>query len=665
MKAFVRSQRRNSRQTGPGIALFPFLAVLICTMGAMVPLLMVITRTVRLQAEAAALAKVSEHAAELKTQQEDVRWRIKQLKRSRTKKEAELADARLELGHLEDHTRRLREKLARYQRMAAELKRLEKADDCRTAETRAKLSRLQTQINTAERLLAQAREEAAERRRSYAVVPYEGPNQTHRRPIYIECREDAIILQPEGITLTEADFDGPLGPGNPLAAALRAAREYMLDQRQFDPEAGEPYPMLLVRPGGINAYYAARMAMQSWAFDFGYELVGDDWNLAYPPADSRLTDVLQDVVASARVTQARLVAAAPRHYASRPKIVYRAAPRGGFVRETRPADDEDRRRGYVSAGVAEPIGRAQGPDSSGAGTSTSAAGTSGATFSGGNATDNGTAGGPYGSSYEGLGTVAKGDGAGSESATLSGDGIAGSESAGTAVRPNQSGTPVGTGGGNVAGGEKPAELPEGYVVGQPPREQKESDQTASADEQPGRALRPGEWEPAPERRSPKHGDMPGKMPDDRLADKPNDAFGGTPEVTFNDKHDDRQDKGLADKRGADWGLRDAASGSVGVTRLIPVACYADRLIVVCSGDPGGNRTIALGPRVATSIDTFISAVWEHMETWGIAGRGMYWRPLLQVYVAPGAEQRFAELSALLEGSGLMVRKKQETVAVGQ
>ncbi len=127
------------------------------------------------------------------------------------------------------------------------------------------------------------RKDAADRPRSYAVVPYEGPNQTRRRPIYLECRADAVVMQPEGIRLTEADFEGPMGPGNPLAAALRAAREHLLAERQFDPQAGEPYPLLLVRPEGIGAYYAAREAMKSWGCDFGYELIGDDWKLAYPP----------------------------------------------------------------------------------------------------------------------------------------------------------------------------------------------------------------------------------------------------------------------------------------------------------------------------------------------------------------------------------------------
>ena len=45
MKFTLRSQRRRASQTGPGISLFPFLAVLICTMGALVPLLLAMTRT--------------------------------------------------------------------------------------------------------------------------------------------------------------------------------------------------------------------------------------------------------------------------------------------------------------------------------------------------------------------------------------------------------------------------------------------------------------------------------------------------------------------------------------------------------------------------------------------------------------------------------------------
>jgi hypothetical protein len=363
MKFTLRPQRRRASQTGPSISLFPFLAVLICTMGALVPLLLAITRTARLQAEAAATAKAAEQAAkygaEVRTQREDAQWRIEQLKRSRGQTAAQLADARLELGHLEEHSRRLRTQLAQYEKTAVALERLENADHQQGGQTQEELERIRTQIGMARQQVVEAREAAKGRNRSYAVVPYEGPNQTHRRPIYVECRADTVVLQPEGIVLSESDFEGPLGPGNPLAAALRAAREYLLAARNFDPQAGEPYPMLLVRPEGIAAFYAARTAMKSWGSDFGYELIGDDWKLAYQPPDPRLADAVRQSIASARVYQEQLIAAAPRQYDRRPKPTYRAANTGGFVREGGGSDGDD--RGYASAGPAGPVGRDQGP----------------------------------------------------------------------------------------------------------------------------------------------------------------------------------------------------------------------------------------------------------------------------------------------------------------
>ena len=54
-----------------------------------------------------------------------------------------------------------------------------------------------------------------------------GPHGTRRRPIYIECTLEGIIIQPEGFVLLPDDFHGPLGPGNPLDAALRTIREHL------------------------------------------------------------------------------------------------------------------------------------------------------------------------------------------------------------------------------------------------------------------------------------------------------------------------------------------------------------------------------------------------------------------------------------------------------
>lgn len=825
MKSTQRPQRRRAARTGPSISLFPFLAVLICTMGALVPLLLAMTRTARLQAEAAAVAKATEeaakHSTELQTAREDVLWRIEQLKNSRKATESQLAEARLELGHLEDHSRRLRGKLEQYKNTVADLENIEKADRQKQGQSEAELQRLRERLAAAKEQLGETRKAAAGRNRSYAVVPYEGPNQTRRRPIYLECRADAVVLQPEGIRLTDADFDGPMGPGNPLAAALRAAREHLLAGQGFDPQAGEPYPLLLVRPEGIGAYYAAREAMKSWGCDFGYELVGDDWTLAYQQADPRLAEVVRQAIDSARIQQARLIAAAPRQYATRKKPVYVASPNGGFVRaDGGPRGDDD--EGYRPATPAGSVGRnsgggqggrepavygreGHGGGSGGQGTGTgdgagneynpyvvanerqgnavrgggngvpsgtssgggsygdgpglASAGWSGSSGNGNTAgqANSGTqeassgtreaggmgdgTGGAGGGQLGGMGggTVANpyvttsdhsgtavvgsggipsgassgggqyGDGPALTSASWSGNAgngsTAGQASSGTQQYGGGGGGGSGTGGGTgsgvgdgsynpVRGGASNAvsnpyvtmpdgsraaasgggtcpgtssggaarggastanygrsngsrndgpavERPEGYVVGQPGREQAAppvGNPQPAGEMSQGRVMRPGEWEPRPE-----------PPPKPREEKQEEDRFGR--------KKPHEPPRSLAERRGEDWGLRDAARGSVGVTRPIRVECHADRLVVLSDRNPADNKVVPLGQNTASSIDTFISAIWGHIEGWGIAGRGMYWRPVLQVSVAPGAEDRFSDLAALLDGSGLTVKRR--------
>ena len=218
------------------------------------------------------------------------------------------------LGHIEDHARRLRDQLARLEVTWNQLQQPSNEDSRLRDQMEAEVARVRAEITLAEQRLAEVRKAAAERRRSYAVVPYQGPHGTNRLPIYIECRAEAIILQPEGIVLEESDFEGPMGPGNPLAAALRAVREYMLAQQSFDPrKSGEPYPLLLVRPSGIVAYYAARVAMKSWGAEFGYELIGDDWKLDFQTPDPAMAQVVRRAIQSARRRQRYLAVATGRY----------------------------------------------------------------------------------------------------------------------------------------------------------------------------------------------------------------------------------------------------------------------------------------------------------------------------------------------------------------
>jgi hypothetical protein len=845
MKFNSHNQQRRKRESTPSISLFPFLAVLICTMGALVPLLFAITRQARLQAAQTAVAKIAERKVEIKTEHETMQWRIEQLRTSRTKTNAQVADARLELGHLEDHSRDLREKLSILEKTVGELDKLDGDDKRQRSEQVEEMQKLRAQIDEAKKQVTEAQMEAASRKKSYAIVPYEGPNQTYRRPIYLECCADAVVLQPEGIEFLETDFEGPLGPGNPLAAALRAVREYLLSNHGFDPQRdGEPYPLLLVRPDGIAAYYAARAAMTSWATEFGYELIEADWKLAYQPPDVQLAKVVQEVLITARARQQRLIAAAPGAYAKKPKATYRASPNHGgsvLVGGSAHGDEDTEDSGYHMRQPSGRIGRGYGSSGTGPGYGSSGTGAegddspgpteaervaslygntgggnspqgglypsgqpTGGQYSGGqggiskngytpaigggmggNVAQQGAAGGGYGTGSGtvgggngtpglgsgtiaggsgrtgggngmggygdgsvGLGGAGLGSGSGNMNAGLVGQGtstggLAASDGMGSSTQSggyaggnmgsggyssgnsgygggagngagggggfggiagggtgnsgnannnssgngtasgNGTGSPSGGAGARVGGissdgsnqtsagqggsqgaaaspedyvpgsrgqgsgnkgSSKQIGSAEGYIVGQPPSEKNLPDQKsattakhAEADQGigvPVMPLRPGEW---------------------RETEKPPPIK--PEEEKLDEKKNGKHAKSLAAKRGQDWALPDAAHGSVPVTRPIRVECRADQLVIVPEAGLSGGKTISLGTRTETSIQAFISAVWEHMETWGIAGRGMYWRPILNVYVAPGGEQRFADLQMLMDGSGLKVVRK--------
>jgi len=332
MRRTALTRNRIRRQSTVTMSLFPFLVVLMCTMGALILLLVIVARQARRQGAERASARNAEVRRDIEHAREWTQLEIGEYQYSREKTESQLADARLVLGHVEDHARQLRQKLARLEATWRELEAFQGEGSDRREDLEAQIERVRGEIARAELEVAQARD-AANQRRSYAVVPYEGPHGTHRRPIYLECRADAVVLQPEGVVFGADDFAGPLGSGNSLDVALRAVREYLLRHQAFDrDETGEPYPLLLVRPEGIEAYYAARAAMRSWASDFGYELIGADWQLEFPPSDPQLAAEVAQAVATARLCRQRLIAASPSLSGRRsPAGFVVSARRGGLV----------------------------------------------------------------------------------------------------------------------------------------------------------------------------------------------------------------------------------------------------------------------------------------------------------------------------------------------
>lgn len=284
-------------------SLFPFLAVLLCTMGALVLILMLVV------SNAQATAKEIAASVEAEQVSEEMVALSNEMQKVRENQQKELDKKQGELAHVEDHINRLQNQIedlvAKYEKLAEE----KDKQNIEQADWETKKKELLDSIAKAEEELKEKEDEAKNKKPAYSIIPYQGPNGTSRRPIYLECVADGIVIQPDGFKLTLRDLKPPYGPGNPLDAVLRAIRSHL---ESIEATGGStPYPLLIVRPDGIRTYAMARGAMASWDDQFGYELVGDDLDLKYPSFERPMNTELEKVVVQARERQIALIAAMP------------------------------------------------------------------------------------------------------------------------------------------------------------------------------------------------------------------------------------------------------------------------------------------------------------------------------------------------------------------
>jgi hypothetical protein len=546
--------RRTYRKSQVTVSLFPFLAVLICMMGALIVLLVLVVQQARVSAAVATddgpTAEQLAEADELELARQDHQWRREILDQQRLEMTKQQANHRLELSHLEDHIRRLEEKWKLLQADAAILTTSAEADNRSVQSAAAELVQLRQAIGLAQQQLHEAREAAETRPRSYAIIPYRGMHGTLRRPIFIECTARGIVLQPEGLVITESDLNGPAGPGNPLDAALRATREYLVANGIVDLE-GEPYPLLIVRPDGTEAYGAARNAMKTWDDEFGYELVEADVQLEYPTADPVLRELIIKTIADARQRQEILAAAMPSRFGGLlggggggrgvgwGGLV--ATHGGGFA----PTHQVSRHRGQPGSTRTSRTGQSGGSGGDSQEDSASRHSEDGHSPNRAQQGDSETGRGPGGPDNQGNGA-----------------------NQGSPAGPQAGGTRGAQNGGSTMGGGR--------------------------------------------RRS----------------------------------------------RGGNWALPKASRNATGVTRPVRVACWSDRLLILPDrGEQRKARTILIDNNLNDQIDVFVSEIWKHTDGWGLALIGGYWKPVVNVEVAPGGEDLFLELERLMEGSGLEVKRK--------
>jgi hypothetical protein len=633
-------------------SLFAFIDVMLCTIGSLIMLLLIFAERqhsaalVEMEASEVAVAQPAapsvDDIADQIAEQTKLSEAAQQLSDLRSQLEKQFQTTQFDLSHLEDHIRRLREQMAKLEADYNVIKQSSDAESETREEKLARLSDLARKIAAAKAELDEAQKNATAKPRSFAIIPYDGPNGTRRRPIYIECCKDQVILQPEGTILLASDFRPPLDAGNPLAAALRATREYWLKSGSL--QGSEPYPLLLVRPEGAEMYTLARSAMQSWSTEYGYELVEGNMQLRYPPADEALGDVVRRTVDLSRQRTEHLAmrgggvggggggsGGSQRGSSRGPARLYSgngasgeapyavASRDGGFqVHGERPDPLLDNhlgpQGGYSGSGSLPSVGNIRNGHTGGLG-------------NGGNGRGTGTAPAMGGGFYP----PEQPRGTGSQFTETPNGNQQPNEQFGGAQQSGSTQPQTGPAQLTQSGGQTATAAPNANNNPFAPGGQ--------AGGSPG-----GTSIASRGTQAPAGGGTSGRM---------GSSAGSEPQLT------EREYNALADARGENWALPNSSPRATPFTRPIRIECHADKLIVMPDrGTTGAAKTVTVNGNLENSIDSLVGHLWNHMKGWGMAGPQAYWKPLLSVHVAPGGEDRFAELSALMQRSGVDVEWKR-------
>ncbi|MDR2706717.1 MAG: hypothetical protein LBC02_13130 [Planctomycetaceae bacterium] len=652
------------RRTANGenkVTLFPFLAVLLCTMGALIMLLVVIARNVREQsvtvtgsvAATTAEQQLShEQAAEILEQikmgTEEAEWFAENLTLSKKEAEETLAEKQTQLALAEKETQKVHDEIKRLAGLAEQLERNEQTKENNVAELKSLLEQRKLQHQKEELELAELQKETAKDAKSYAIIPYRGTAGTYRRPIYIECRDNKVIIQPEGIELTETDFLFANRPDNPLDTVLRVIRQYYIETNQIV-RGTEPYPLLIVRPSGVEAYEATRRAVGAWIQEFGYELVEEDSNIEYPKPSEELKSRIEKQLETSRYRLAGyLDAVQAEHLAATRSQQYRLDHRGNVLPSNNDIVTVPRNRrnhGNNSRGTErnERIG-----GNSSAGMPPSSSGNNYQESSGNNPDPD-------------ISLIERRENTGNGSIPdhlIPNNPVATEKNNRTQQSPTFGTQTI------IAGVPAPAGQPYGSDFFSQQQQQQQQQQTQPQQETPysesaagfsdTTTMRSVTTNPSTANTSATNTSINTPTTNSNYSKyseplpQPPSKLSGIPAIGH----------GTATNRADNWALRDATPFSSAVSRNIKIQCEANRYVLLPQTGLVGSRVVPITNSGYDAADKLVTAIWEFMDSWGIAGEKMYWRPVLQVKVMSGGEQRFQELKSLLQNSGMIIVKSE-------
>lgn len=331
------------------VSLFPFLAVLMCTMGALILLLLVTTRRIRQkQQETAVTSAVVENqpcnlpaitAEEISTARTQVLSRQEKMS---TLEETLSADSRQQkitedtISSLQDHIQRLQQELQEAEAAADTVRSSVGSVQTTIDELKEKIDSLQQQLtdaqqqqdqvqqelasqevlaDEAERLLLQRRSALRQLRqtvdstlkasagRDDLAIDFSNPRGTSRTPIMIELDGDGFVFPATGVRVGRQDLTGFRSTNNPLLSAVQVSHRL----RSRSSVVSDPYVLLLVRPEGILDFYPAQRVFTDARLHFGYELLDADQAVAADTAADGEADAAQLAIAETLAHRNRLL----------------------------------------------------------------------------------------------------------------------------------------------------------------------------------------------------------------------------------------------------------------------------------------------------------------------------------------------------------------------
>lgn len=292
------------------ISTFPFLAVLLGAMGALIFLLLVMDRRAKIVARnkvrdalEARQAAVTETERQRQKEWERQRRQLHELLASQDRQLR--GDLQSTLGEVGKTTQKLQAKMAAHAQLQAQIdaeqsKLMRERHELQERQTallqdsqvadasKSELARLTRELLELEHTLDAMKRLKQQQQPTYSLVPYRGQRGANRLPIYVECTRDGLAFLPDG--------DRLIGDGLDLSrirTEVERRHGPLIKQKKLDPfrpnpADEQPYVLFLIRPDGVGSYYRGQNALRGFQIDFGYELVDADWKLDVPNERSPL-----------------------------------------------------------------------------------------------------------------------------------------------------------------------------------------------------------------------------------------------------------------------------------------------------------------------------------------------------------------------------------------